>query len=161
MRRRPALENVGFKNKKSVIHMKKTAKNGTDSSGQTFSILAPGAQRVLLLLEFEKQLHRLLLMKPLADGSWNVSVPLTAGVYRYGFLVDGKRRDDLVSPAHADLAPKAGAREALLRLVPRGPQNQVRAAAVPIRCLPPSPAGWKLATALSPGSVLKTPIHAR
>ena len=141
--------------------MKKKAKNGTDGSGQTFSVLAPGAQRVLLLLEFEKQLHRLLLMKPLADGSWNVSVPLPAGLYRYGFMVDGKRRDDLVSPAHADLAPKVGTGEALLRLVPQGQQNQVRAAAVPIRCLPPSPAGWKLATALSPGSVLKTPIHAR
>jgi 1,4-alpha-glucan branching enzyme len=150
-----------LENKKSVIYMKKIAKNGTDSSGQTFSVLAPGAQRVLLLLEFEKQLHRLLLMKPLADGSWNVSVPLPAGLYRYGFMVDGKRRDDLISPAHADLATKVGAGEALLRLVPQGQQNQVRAAAVPIRCLPPSPAGWKLAPPLPPGSVTKTSIHAR
>ncbi|MBM3837649.1 MAG: hypothetical protein FJ398_06745 [Verrucomicrobia bacterium] len=59
-----------------------------------FSFHAPDAQSVLLVGDFTHWQQSPISLLKGADGDWHATVPLSEGVHRYRFLVDGEWRDD-------------------------------------------------------------------
>lgn len=61
---------------------------------QTFSLVAPSANRVELVGEFTQwELSPISLQKGV-DAVWRVTLPLPAGLHQYRFIMDGEQQDD-------------------------------------------------------------------
>jgi len=61
---------------------------------ETFQLIEPTAEEVLLLGDFTNWEEDPILLKHERDGIWKVVVPLEPGNYEYRFIVDGDWRDD-------------------------------------------------------------------
>lgn len=61
---------------------------------ETFQLIAPQAEEVLLLGTFTNWEEDPILMRHENDGMWKISLPLAPGTYEYRFMVDGQWRDD-------------------------------------------------------------------
>ncbi len=61
---------------------------------QTFSLVAPEAQEVLLAGQFTDWEQHPLRLKKGKDGVWKATVSLEPGKHEYRFLVDGQWRND-------------------------------------------------------------------
>jgi 1,4-alpha-glucan branching enzyme len=68
---------------------------------ETFQVIAPDAEEVLLLGTFTNWEEDPILLRHQNDGIWRISVPLAAGRYEYRFMVDGQWHDDTKCTAHA------------------------------------------------------------
>ena len=68
--------------------------NKKQSSKQTFSVKAPGADHVQLVGDFTDWQKSPITMTKLDGGLWQTTIALEQGVYHYRFLVDGAWRDD-------------------------------------------------------------------
>jgi hypothetical protein len=82
----------------------------SDVTPVQFVVVAPGAESVSLVGDFNDWDARLTPMRAVRDGRlWTVTIPLTAGRHRYAFLVNGARwladpsapraQDDFGSPS--------------------------------------------------------------
>jgi 1,4-alpha-glucan branching enzyme len=80
----------------------------------TFALLAPEAQRVILLGDFSGWERQPVNMKRLKDGRWEATLSLAEGKYEYRYLVDGQWRDDPDCPARA---PNAFGSQNCIRIV--------------------------------------------
>lgn len=89
--------------KKAKIGTNKTNVAGTESpkaetkanhNTQTFSFTAPAARSVQLVGDFTQWHEKPINLQKSADGVWQTTVELPAGVHHYRFLVDGQWRDD-------------------------------------------------------------------
>jgi len=68
-----------------------------------FVVLAPGAQQVALVGDFNRWDASATPMRPLADGrTWIVELPLQPGRHAYAFLVDGTVAVDPAAPRSAE-----------------------------------------------------------
>lgn len=65
---------------------------------ETFQLIAPDAEEVLLLGDFTNWEENPVLLRHQNDGIWKISLPLEAGRYEYRFIVDGEWRDDVKCP---------------------------------------------------------------
>lgn len=61
---------------------------------ETFQLIAPQAEEVLLLGTFTNWEEDPILLRHENDGMWKISLPLQPGRYEYRFMVDGQWRDD-------------------------------------------------------------------
>ncbi len=61
---------------------------------ETFQLIAPDAEEVLLLGDFTNWEEDPVLLRHQNDGIWKISLPLNPGRYEYRFIVDGEWRDD-------------------------------------------------------------------
>lgn len=61
---------------------------------ETFQLIDPKAEEVLLLGDFTNWEENPILLKRQNDGIWKTTVPLTPGTHEYRFIVDGDWRDD-------------------------------------------------------------------
>src|SRR5215471_11587139 len=69
-----------------------SAQVATNVTPVQFVVVAPGAERVALVGDFNDWDARLTPMRADRDGRlWTVTVPLTPGRHRYAFLVNGAR----------------------------------------------------------------------
>jgi len=66
------------------------AKATTPSKKQTFRLVNPDAQRVLLVGDFTGWQERAIPMKKGTNGLWTTTVKLAPGTYNYLFIVDGQ-----------------------------------------------------------------------
>lgn len=64
------------------------------TSRQTFSVKAPGANRVQLVGDFTDWQRSPITMAKLEGGVWQTTIALEPGTYHYRFLIDGAWRDD-------------------------------------------------------------------
>ncbi len=62
---------------------------------ETFQLIAPDAEEVLLLGDFTNWEENPVLLRHQNDGIWKISLPLDPGRYEYRFVVDGQWRDDV------------------------------------------------------------------
>ena len=62
---------------------------------ETFQIVEPEAQEVLLVGDFTDWQENPIVLKRQNDGIWKTSVPLSAGEHEYRFVVDGEWRNDV------------------------------------------------------------------
>ncbi len=65
---------------------------------ETFQLIAPDAEEVLLLGDFTNWEENPVLLLHQNDGIWKISLPLDSGRYEYRFMVDGQWRDDVKCP---------------------------------------------------------------
>lgn len=61
---------------------------------ETFQIIAPDAEEVLLLGTFTNWEEDPILLRHENDGIWKITLPLDSGRHEYRFIVDGQWRDD-------------------------------------------------------------------
>jgi len=61
---------------------------------ETFQLIEPTAEEVLLLGDFTNWEENPILLKHERDGIWKAVVPLQPGLHEYRFIVDGQWRDD-------------------------------------------------------------------
>jgi len=61
---------------------------------QTFRIVDPAAERVLLVGDFTEWQKRGIPMEKGANGLWTATVTLPPGAHNYLFIVDGEWRED-------------------------------------------------------------------
>jgi len=61
---------------------------------ETFQVIDPKAEEVLLLGDFTNWEENPILLKRQNDGIWKATVPLQPGAHEYRFIVDGQWRDD-------------------------------------------------------------------
>jgi hypothetical protein len=82
-----------------------------------FRILAPGAQRVVLIGDFNHWNPESHPLRIAVDGWWEVALALPVGLYQYAYLVDGQA----VTPGEADrtVDDGFGGRNGLLEVLPR------------------------------------------
>ena len=62
---------------------------------ETFQLIDPNAEEVLLLGDFTNWEEDPILLKHERDGIWKATVPLGPGAHEYRFIVDGQWRDDI------------------------------------------------------------------
>jgi 1,4-alpha-glucan branching enzyme len=74
---------------------KKTAKATISKIKETFQLMAPDAEHVLLAGDFTEWEENAVVMKRLKSGVWKLQVALeTSSTIQYRFLVDGRWVDD-------------------------------------------------------------------
>ena len=61
---------------------------------QTFRLIDPDAERVLLVGDFTEWQKNAIRMKPGGNGLWTATVNLPPGAHSYLFIVDGEWRED-------------------------------------------------------------------
>jgi 1,4-alpha-glucan branching enzyme len=66
----------------------------TTKRKESFEIVEPNADAVLLVGDFTEWEHHPIALKRQKDGCWKATVPLDPGPHQYRFLVDGQWRDD-------------------------------------------------------------------
>ena len=71
----------------------------TEVKYRKFFLTAPGAQRVELVADFNRWGKDPIVLKGYRKGYFDTSVALTAGEYKYVFVVDGK---DVLDPSNKD-----------------------------------------------------------
>lgn len=62
---------------------------------ETFQIVEPDAQEVVLVGDFTDWQENPVLLKRQKDGIWKISIELEPGEHEYRFVVDGEWRNDL------------------------------------------------------------------
>ena len=67
---------------------------------ETFQLIAPEAEEVLLLGDFTNWEENPILLRHQNDGIWKISLPLEPGRHEYRFIVDGQWCDDVRSTHH-------------------------------------------------------------
>jgi hypothetical protein len=85
-----------------------------------FVLLAPKAQRVSLVGDFNGWSDAAAPMKRTADGKWVVEVKLPPGLHRYSFEVDGSHGSTFIADPRAMRAPDDGFGPSSLVLVGQG-----------------------------------------
>jgi hypothetical protein len=70
----------------------------TPTAAVRFVYVAPNAQSVALVGDFNQWNPSAVPLKRLADGTWITDLPLSPGRYAYAFLVDGKLVADPAAP---------------------------------------------------------------
>ena len=65
---------------------------------ETFQILDPTANQVVLVGDFTAWDQNPIPLKRQKDGVWKAVVPLAPGLHEYRFVVDGQWRDDSQCP---------------------------------------------------------------
>jgi 1,4-alpha-glucan branching enzyme len=63
-------------------------------SKQLFQLAAPAAKSVVLVGDFTQWTQQGIQMQRDSNGIWTASVPLSPGLHRYRFIVDGQWLDD-------------------------------------------------------------------
>ena len=86
-------------NKESLQVRPVAPKYDTEVKYRKFFLTAPGAQHVELQADFNRWGKDRIELKPYRRGYFETSVALTAGEYKYVFVVDGKDQPD---PANQD-----------------------------------------------------------
>lgn len=81
------------------IHHPSAEKFNTEVKYRTFFVTAPGAKRVELAADFNRWGKDSIVLQPYKKGYFETSVALTAGEYKYVFLVDGQR---VLDPSNTD-----------------------------------------------------------
>ena len=102
-------------NKESLLALaqKKPQPYDTEIKYRKFFITAPGATRVELQADFNRWGQDPIVLKPYRKGYFDTSVALTAGEYKYVFVVDGK---DVLDPLNKD-RQILGGREVCIKTV--------------------------------------------
>ena len=87
--------------KESILEKNKRApeKFNTEVKYRTFFLTAPGAQKGEVLADFNRWGKDPIELKAYRKGYFETSVALTAGEYKYVFLVDG---DEVLDPMNED-----------------------------------------------------------
>ncbi len=86
---------------------------GTKLKAQTFTLLAPEANNVYIVGDFNNwEANRINRLEQMPDGTWEKRIALKPGIYKYKFIVDGEWRND---PHNSKTAPsKFGGLDSLL-----------------------------------------------
>lgn len=90
-------------------------------SKQTFSLVAPGAQEVLLAGDFTGWEQRAVSLKKGKEELWTATVLLEPGKHEYRFLVDGQWSDDPDCPIRVQ---NQFGTENCVRIVPDAPKRR-------------------------------------